>query len=100
METIIPKKAEAIVALMEAVDSFQGDPGPGCWVIDSGKSFVALTWVFDKEHIPMDSTRAERLWKMYGGEEILSNSRLEPENVVIKLSGPNRFMSAIIPVRD
>ena len=47
METIIPQKAEAIVALMEAVDSFQGEPGPGCWVIDSGKSFVALTWVFE-----------------------------------------------------
>jgi hypothetical protein len=99
METIIPKKAEAIVAMMEAVDCFQGEPGPGSWVIDSGKSFIALTWVFEGNYIPMES-KCEGLWKLYGGEEILRNARLQPEKIVIKLSGPNKFMSAIIPVRD
>jgi hypothetical protein len=100
MDTMLPSKTEAIVTLMIAIENHHGNHGPGCWVIDSGKSFIALTWIFDKEHIPKDSTRAEGLWKLYGGEEILSNSRLEPENIVIKLSGQNKFMSAIIPVRD
>ena len=99
MDTIHPTKAEAIVALMIAIDNYQGDPGPGSWVIDSGRSFVALTWIFEDNHIPFE-TKGERLWRSYGGEEILTNAGLAFEHVVIKLSGPNRFMSAIIPVRD
>ena len=100
MVAVLPRKTDAINRLMIAIESYHGEPGPGSWVIDSGKSFIALSWIFDKEHIPMHSTRAEGLWKLYGGEKIVSNSRLEPENIVIKLSGPNKFMSAIIAVRD
>lgn len=99
MDTILPAKTEAIVALMIAIDSYQGDPGPGSWVIDSGRSFIALTWIFEENRIPLES-QSERLWRLYGGEEILTNAGLEFEQVVIKLSGPNKFMSAIIPVRD
>jgi hypothetical protein len=99
LDTILPTKTEAIVALMIAIDIYQGDSGPGSWVIDSGRKFIALTWIFEENHIPLE-TKSERLWRSYGGEEILTNAGLEFEHVVIKLSGPNRFMSAIIPVRD
>jgi hypothetical protein len=99
LDTILPAKTEAIVALMMAIDSYQGYPGPGSWVIDSGKSFIALTWLFEENRIPLES-QSESLWRLYGGEEILTNAGLEFEHIVIKLSGPNRFMSALIPVRD
>jgi hypothetical protein len=45
-------------------------------------------------------SKSERLWRLYGGEKILNNARLQPEHVVIKVAGKNKFMSAIIPVRD
>ena len=99
MDSLLPTNTEAIVALMMAIDSYHGDPGPGSWVIDSGRSFIALTWVFEENYIPLES-QSDRFWRLYGGEEILRNARLQPEHVVIKLAGKNKFMSAIIPARD
>jgi len=96
---MLPSKTEAIVALMIAIESYHGEPGPGSWVIDSEISFIALTWIFEENYIPMES-KSERLWRLYGGEKILNNARLQPEHVVIKVAGKNKFMSAIIPVRD
>jgi hypothetical protein len=100
MASIFPNKSEAIIALEIAIFNYLDDPGPGRWVVDSGRSFIALTWICVLDKIPLGFDN-EIPWKSFGGDEILRNARLLPEQFVAKVSGPGGyFASAIISVRD
>jgi hypothetical protein len=100
MAAIFPSKTEAIIALEIAISSYFGDPGPGSWVIDSGQSFISLTWVCERKQIPLNFNISTP-WRELGGDEILRDSRLLHKQFVANVSGPGGyFSSALISVQD
>jgi hypothetical protein len=96
----LPFRREVVRALELSVESYSGIVGPGKWVIDSGRGFIALSWICELGQVPPDFN-GEIPWKLLGGDEILLNAGVCGDLFAAgKTPTGGYFCSAIIPIRE
>jgi hypothetical protein len=75
---ILRKRAEVVAALRAAMQSYDGDPGPGTWSIqdvedlhfEPGPKPVELTYVWPDADLPKDQ-HSDAPWTLWGGDYFL-----------------------------